>query len=385
MMTGLTAERVRRDVEVVARAGLEIDTFLEESIASISRAVPFTSACLATVDPSTRLLTGARKYGDLLGRNDHDHEFGLVEYGESEPTAFMSMAESRVAAAGVHLSTAGNLEASPRLSRFIEPRFGYADEMRAVCREGDRVWGGLALFREPGVPHFGEDEIDFMATLAHHLALGLRSGMLAALAGSTAPTSASGPAVLIVGGDDSIRQTSLGADERLADLLAGQNSGAPAAVIAALVGAARRFARGESSVPPRSRVRGASGMWLVLHASPLTALGEHDGDVVITIEEARPPEIVPLVVAAFDLTPRERDVTQLVLQGVDTKAIAETMHVSTYTVQDHLKSVFDKADVRSRRELISRIYFDQYVPRMGSELGPSGWFTSHESPALGAG
>jgi hypothetical protein len=192
-MTGLTAERVRRDVEVVARAGLEIDTFLEESIASISRAVPFTSACLATVDPSTRLLTGARKYGDLLGRNDHDHEFGLVEYGESEPTAFMSMAESRVAAAGVHISTDGDLDASPRLSRFIEPLFGYADEMRAVCREGDRVWGGLALFREPGVPHFGQDEIDFMATLAHHLALGLRSGMLAALAGSTAPTSASGP------------------------------------------------------------------------------------------------------------------------------------------------------------------------------------------------
>ncbi|MCF6377970.1 helix-turn-helix transcriptional regulator [Nocardioides KLBMP 9356] len=375
-MSSLTAERVRRDVDVVARAGLGIDDFLDESVASLSRAVPFVSACLATVDPSTRLLTGTWKYGDLLGRNELDHEFALMEYGEHEPTAFTAMAGSGVDAAGVHLVTSGKTELSPRVSQFMTPNFGYTDELRTVCRLGDRVWGAIALFRESDSPSFTETEVDFMASLTEVLAVGLRSGMLATLAGSTAHAAATGPAVIIVGGDNSIRQTSLGADERLADLFFGQSSGAPVALVAALVSAARRFARGETTVPPRTRVRGASGMWLVLHASPLTALGEHDGDVVITIEEARPPEIVPLVVAAFDLTPRERDVTQLVLQGVDTKAIAQAMHVSTYTVQDHLKAVFDKAGVRSRRELISLIYFDQYVPRMGSELGPSGWFTS---------
>ncbi len=376
MSRGLTIERVRQDVDVVARAGLDLETFLEEAIESVARAVPWVGACLCTHDPGTQMLTSARKYGTLRAVNEHDHEFSLIEYGAAEPTQFMELVQAELPAAGVHLLHGGEVERSGRMSTFLMPRFGFADEARMVFLDGRRAWGGMALFRGPGDRPFDEDEVDFLASLSGQFARGVRTGMLSRLADAPPPSEPTGPAVLIVGGDNEIAQMSLGAEERIADLISGEAAGDPLTPVSALVGAARRYARGESTAPPRSRVRGSSGMWMVLHASPLTSFGDRNGDVVVTIEEARPPEIVALVVAAFDLTPRERDVTQLVLQGVDTKEIASSLHVSTYTVQDHLKSVFDKADVRSRRELISRIYFDQYVPRMGTELSPSGWFSA---------
>ncbi|KQV77968.1 LuxR family transcriptional regulator [Nocardioides sp. Root122] len=370
--TAVLAERVRRDVDVLSRAGLDLETFLAEAVDSVGRAVPAVGVCLGTHDPATFLLTSARKYGALAETNTYDHEFGLIEYGTVEPTAFGELARAAVPAAGVHALTGGDVERSGRMSRFMKPNFGFADELRLVFREAGAAWGAMALFRGPDDVPFGTAEIEFMASLTEVFARGVRTGMLCRLSSSEVVPVAGGPAVLIVGADDTVRQMSLGAEARLAELGSGDVYGDPAGMVSALVGAARRLARGETSVPPRSRIRTAGGTWLVLHAAPLSGAG---GDVVVTIEEARPPEIVPLVVAAFDLTPRERDVTQLVLQGLDTKEIAATLHVSPWTVQDHLKTVFLKADVRSRRELISRVYFEQYVPRMGDELSPSGWFT----------
>ena len=368
----LTTERVRRDVEVVSRAGLDLESFLAESLASIERAVPHVGACIGTVDPETLLLTGTLKYGDLAGRDEHDHEWGLIEYGISERTAFVELAHRAVPA----VATRTVDPASVRLNEFMDPHFGYGDELRLVMRDRGQVWGAVALFRSGDDEPFDAGEVELLASLSSTMSVGMRLGLLSRLGQPAAPWSA-GPAVVVVGADDQIRSTSVGAEAVLAELKISEHQTEPTGILASLVGAARRVARGESDVVPRTRVRARSGMWLVLHASPLLpAYGSTGGgsDVVITVDEARPPEIVPLVVAAFDLTERERAVTEKVLRGLDTKEIAAALHLSAYTVQDHLKSVFEKASVRSRRELVARVYFDQYVPRMGTEVAPSGFF-----------
>lgn len=371
MNRALTAQRVLRDVDVVSRAGLDLETFLAEALSSISRAVPHVAACVGTVDPATLLLTGTLKFGDLHGNDEHDHEWGLLEYGRHEETAFLEIAHRAVPAVAVGATDASSV----RLNEFMVPRYGYADELRVVMRDRGQVWGAIAMFRGATAPRFDSEDVALLSSLSETMSIGMRLGLLSRLNEAPALHSC-GPAVVIVGPDDQIGSMSAGAEMRLSELKISEHQTEATGIIAGLVGSARRFARGETSRPPRTRVRARSGMWLVLHASPMSARdGQPAGDVVITIDEARPPEIVPLVVAAFDLTDRERTVTEKVLQGLDTKAIAASLHLSAYTVQDHLKSVFEKASVRSRRELISRVYFDQYVPRMGTDVGPTGWFT----------
>jgi DNA-binding CsgD family transcriptional regulator len=375
MSRDLMAQRVRRDIDVLSRAGLGTEDFLAEAVGSLARAVPHVGACVAHIDPSTRLNTGAHKFGDLLGRDEHDAQWGLLEFSTHNPVAMRELAARGTPAVAVVEWNRTGEDPTSRIADFMRPNFGYVDELRTVFRDGDQVWGGMSIFRGGSERPFEADDVALMSSLSTAFALGMRTGLLARMM-SAEPIPAAGPAVLIVGPDDTIQQLSTGAEDRLAELTT--STDLPTGVVAALVGAARRYATGTVDHPPRCRMRGRNGMWLTLHATTLSARDGAVGDVVVTIDEARPPEIVPLVVAAFDLTPRERDVTLLVLQGVETKEIAARLHVSTYTVQDHLKSIFDKADVRSRRELIARIYFDQYVPRMGTDIGPSGWFATTE-------
>lgn len=71
------------------------------------------------------------------------------------------------------------------------------------------------------------------------------------------------------------------------------------------------------------------------------------------------------IAATHDLSPRETDVTRLLLEGHTTAAIADRLGISAHTVRDHLKHVFRKTATRSRSELVCRL-------TAGTERTPAG-------------
>lgn len=58
---------------------------------------------------------------------------------------------------------------------------------------------------------------------------------------------------------------------------------------------------------------------------------------------------------SFGLTPREREVAQLVCQGHTNQAIATCLGVAASTVKTHLLRIFDKCQVDSRAGLVGRL------------------------------
>jgi DNA-binding CsgD family transcriptional regulator len=109
-------------------------------------------------------------------------------------------------------------------------------------------------------------------------------------------------------------------------------------------------------------VKTPAGTWLVLHGGLLGT--PRSGEVAIFIQRAHPTLVAPLLLKAYGLTPREQEVTQLMLRGTTTIQAAQRLMISPHTVGDHLKSIFEKTGARSRGELSAALFFGEHLPRI---------------------
>jgi DNA-binding CsgD family transcriptional regulator len=117
--------------------------------------------------------------------------------------------------------------------------------------------------------------------------------------------------------------------------------------------------------------------------------GAGSEEVAVVVGPARPPRLAEVVMSGYGLTAREREVAQLVISGASTAEASAALHISPYTLQDHLKSIFDKVGVRSRGELTSTVFERHYRPAGrfpgARPRAPAGPRARPPSPYPGAG
>jgi DNA-binding CsgD family transcriptional regulator len=367
MRRGPALDNLTHAIVELCRSGLEPAALRERVLPRLRRAVPFDAAFWTTVDPVTLLFTAP-----------HQHEIPpetapyLVanEFLADDVNKFAALARDPAGVGTLAQRTGGDLEASARYRDVFRP-LGLGDELRAVLRAGDECWGGLCLHREAGAA-FSADEVEYVRRLAPRLAEGIRSGLLAASVETVDPGDA--PGLLVLGADGALLSATE-AGRRWLDAL-GHPDPERYGVPTAIRGLAARLQRPEppDGPLPRLRMRTRAGGWAVLHASHLP--GAAGGAIAVIVDEPSPSELAPLLMRAYGLTKQEQTVTSLVCRGLSTKDISGRLHISANTVQDHLKSIFDKTGVRSRRELVTAILHEQYLPRAmtGQPVAPSGFF-----------
>jgi DNA-binding CsgD family transcriptional regulator len=372
-VAAVTRSRARDDIIRLVHRTTGVHDFARDVKRILERAVPFDAVGLFTVDPATLLPTSHFLEGRVGVSNGVYRElssrFIEIELREPDFNKYRDLARQGRRAASLSEATRGDLEQSTRYRELRRP-LGYDDELRVVCSDATGAWGDLILARESGAPRFGASEVSFLASLAPVLAEGLRR---AAILGDVARGDQDAPGVVVLAPDNSIETATAGAERWLADLAAGDTPGAdlPFAVLA-VAARARRIASDHRNDPdtrdPRSttfaraRVHTAQGNWVTVRGS---MLGDGpESSVAVLMEEAQPRELAPLIADACGLTDRERRVTELVAQGLSTNDIGQRLHLSAYTVQDHLKSIFDKTGAGSRGELVARLFFDHYAPRL---------------------
>lgn len=77
------------------------------------------------------------------------------------------------------------------------------------------------------------------------------------------------------------------------------------------------------------------------------------------------PEAAPSTEALTDLTPRQRDVLRLLIEGKTNKLICRELALSESTVKTHLASIFRRLGATSRTQAVVA------AARMGLQIGPA--------------
>jgi DNA-binding NarL/FixJ family response regulator len=64
----------------------------------------------------------------------------------------------------------------------------------------------------------------------------------------------------------------------------------------------------------------------------------------------------PASIDAVRMTPREREVVDLIAEGLSNKQIAKRLHIATHTVKSHVRNIMEKLTLHSRLQIAAYAY-----------------------------
>jgi DNA-binding CsgD family transcriptional regulator len=362
----------RRELDCLGHAGLDSFAYRQQAARKLHQVVPYDAVWWWTTDPATSFFTSGmfEPHPNVACRAVHVNEFV-----EPDHNKFRVLARRQAHVALLSDATDADLKRSRRYRNVLRPE-GLEHELRLALVSESTCWGALALLRATDAPDFSTAEARKAAQLTEVLAEGLRIGLVMGAIATESPSE--GPGLIALDDDDRVLAITPSAEHWCREL--GQKPPALPEAVMSIAACVRHIDDGADGEPLtlRARMRTGSGRWLVAHGSRVQQGTAMAGSTAVIIEEAKPAEVAPLIVRAYGLSEREAELTRLVLHGLSTKEIAAEMLLSPYTVQDYLKSVFEKVDVRSRRELVARIFDQYYWPRYGHGDRTPDW---HGSPA----
>ena len=339
-------DAIRGEILRLADRDLDRYDFAREATRVLRRAVPFDAVVAVWLDPETGLPVDEWIDNSLAGgAGSRLPEIGLHE---TDITAFRQLAASGRRAASLSEATGGSRRPG-----------GLGDELRVVRFGDSGMWCGYVMYRERGAPDFAAREVDLVASLNGECLDLQRVRLQQDLSSDLGDGD---PGLLLLDDQDGVEMANAAAGAWLDELRARRRR--LPLVVTAVARRAREIASGHTDAEATARVRTASGRWAFVRGSVLSN-GTH-ARTAVTLEPARAPELGELLAEAYGLTARERRVSKLVAQGLPNAAIAARLYLSTYTVQDHLKAIFEKLDVSNRGQLVARLFLDPYQRSTGA-------------------